>query len=492
MTSVAGLSGSFEATNVQPMNNLSQSLGMFPVFFLLLLISCGESVEEEPPRLELSPAQISVESIGGAQTIGVRANVPWAVTLSSDWVQVNITQGSGDAQLTFNVDPTTSASGRTAEARIVGGGIVRTLRISQAKYVAEFPAYHIPPDMAGMRDISSMALSAEMGSGWNLGNSLEATGGETAWGNPMATKGFMDQIKAAGFNAVRIPVAWSKFSNANNFTIDPAWMSRVQEVVDYAIDNGMYVVLNNHWDEGWMQPTFAQQDYVNDRLEKMWVQIALHFRDYDDRLLFAGTNEVLVAGDYGTPKPEYIQVQNSFNQTFVDAVRSTGGRNAYRNLVVQTFNTNIDHGINFFEMPEDPTEDRLMVEVHFYDPYEFALREDDGVSQWGKNATDASKKANWGDEAHVDIQFEKVKMEYVDKGIPVLVGEYGAIARLDIGGHETFRHYYLEYVTAIMKKNGLVPFYWDNGFAGNHGFALFDRNTGAQLYPELVKAVVGR
>ena len=268
-------------------------------------------------------------------------------------------------------------------------------------------------------------------------------------------------------------------------------MNRVQEVVDYAIANEMYVVLNNHWDGGWMQPTFAQQDYVNDRLKKLWIQIALHFRDYDDHLLFAGSNEVMVDGDYGTPKPEYYTVQNSFNQTFVDAVRSTGGRNTYRNLIVQTFNTNIDHGISFFEMPIDATQDRLMVEVHYYDPYEFALKEADGASQWGKNATDPSKKADWGDETHVDAQFQKVKKEYVDKGIPVLVGEYGVISRVDVADNEIYREDYLKYVTKSMRDHGLVPFYWDNGFAGNYGFALFDRSSGAQLYPELVKAIVG-
>lgn len=289
-------------------------------------------------------------------------------------------------------------------------------------------------------------LASEMGVGWNVGNSLEAIGGETAQGNPMITKVLIDQIKAAGFNSVRIPVAWSKFTNPEEFTIDPAWLNRVQEVVDYVIENDMYAIINNHWDEGWMQPTFAKQAYVNDRLEKMWIQIALHFREYEDHLLFAGTNEVMVTGDYGTPKAEYYTVQNSFNQTFVNAVRSTGGRNTYRNLVVQTFNTNIDHGVNFFEMPIDTTEDRIMVEVHYYDPYEFALLEEGGATQWGNNASNPSATAGWGND--------------------------------------------LRYVTKSMRDRGLIPFYWDNGYAGDHGFALFDRNTGDQLFPELIKALV--
>lgn len=167
-----------------------------------------------------------------------------------------------------------------------------------------------------MRDITNLELANEMGIGWNLGDSLAAIGGEMAWGNPKTTKELIGVIKTAGFKSVRIPVAWSKFTNAETFEIDPVWMARVQEVLDYVTDNDMYVVMNIHWDEGWMQPTFAQQNYVNDRLEKMWIQIALNFRDYDDHLLFARTNEVMVDGDYSTSKSEYYQVQNSLNRDY--------------------------------------------------------------------------------------------------------------------------------------------------------------------------------
>ncbi|GAA0877232.1 hypothetical protein GCM10009119_02000 [Algoriphagus jejuensis] len=468
------------------------SLLKFPcsLFILsLILTSCGESLEDEPSQLQGSLTEIDVASKGGTQTLDVSGNVAWTISLNADWVHADPSQGQGDARVTFTIDSNSAESARNTEARLVGGGIVRTVRISQAKYVPEFPAYHIPADQSGMRDISSLALAAEMGVGWNLGNSLEAIGGESAWGNPVVTKAFVDEVKAAGFTSVRIPVAWSKFTNATNFTIDPTWMNRVQEVVDYAIGNGMYVLLNNHWDEGWMQPTFAQQVYVNDRLEKMWIQIALHFRDYDDHLLFAGSNEVMVDGDYGVPKPEYYTVQNSFNQTFVDAVRSTGGRNAYRNLVVQAFNTNIDNAVSFFEMPSDPTEDRLMVEVHYYDPYEFALKEDEVITQWGKDATDPAKTASSGGESFADGQLQKMKVNFIDKGVPVLLGEYCATDK-KAEDNDIYREDFLRYISKSARGHGLVPFYWDNGFAGDYGSALFNRTTGEQIYPDLVKAVV--
>ncbi|MBN7810620.1 cellulase family glycosylhydrolase [Algoriphagus sp. H41] len=458
---------------------------------VVFLFSCGEK-EEAPASLQLSTEEIRAAASGGTFNLAIASNVSWKVILTGDWVEASPAEGFGDEEVIFSVKENSDEAVRSLDIRVTGGGIVRTLTVSQAAAEPEFPSYHIPADHTGMRDISSLELAADMGVGWNLGNSLEAIGGETAWGNPKVTQALIDQIQAAGFNAVRIPVAWSKFANATDFTIDPAWMARVQEVVDYVVGKGMYAVLNQHWDEGWMQPTYAQQAYVNGRLEKMWIQIALHFRHYDDHLLFAGTNEVMVTGDYGTPKAEYYTVQNSFNQTFVEAVRSTGGRNAHRNLVVQTFNTNIDHGINFFALPEDATDDRLMVEVHYYDPYEFVLKEEGGASQWGKNATDPVRKAAWGDESHVDAQFKKLKGKFVDQGIPVLVGEYGVISRTALSDHEQYRKDYLDYVSASMKAHGLVPFYWDNGHAGNYGFALFDRNTGTQLYPDLIRAIVGK
>lgn len=338
--------------------------------------------------------------------------------------------------------------------------------------------------------VNSVALTKLMGIGWNAGNSLDAVGGETNWGNPMITQQLINSVKAAGFKTIRLPIAWSKFSDSNNFVIQSAWMNRVEEVVNYALNADMYVMINMHWDGGWMQPTYAQQTYVNNRMSIMWNQIATRFRNYDHRLLFAGTNEVMVDGDYGTPTAEYYTVQNSFNQTFVTTVRGTGGNNANRHLVVQGFNTNIDYTVNFVRIPTDSASNRLMMEVHYYDPYNFTLNTSSNITQWGSIATNSGATETWANESYVDSQFQKMKTNFVDRGIGVILGEYGVVSRLNVSDHERYRIYWNEYITQSAVSHSMVPVYWDNGYSGDGGMALFDRNNGNQLYPSLIQAIV--
>ena len=343
---------------------------------------------------------------------------------------------------------------------------------------------------ASMRNLTSVQLSQLMGAGWNLGNTMEAIGGETAWGNPVPTQALMNAVKSAGFKTIRIPLSWTQYADSN-YNISSTWMTHVKQVVDYAKNSGLYVIINIHWDGGWMQPTYANQTAVNSRITKFWTQIATTFKGYDDYLLFAGTNEVMVDGNYGTPTVEYYTVQNSFNQTFVNAVRATGGNNAVRHLIVQGFNTNIDHTINFATIPTDSATKRLMMEVHFYDPYNFTLNETSStIWQWGKNATNASATETWANEAYVDAQFQRMKTKFVDQGVAVVMGEFGAISRTDISGAEAYRTYWDQYITHSAYTHGMVPVYWDNGGTGNHSMGLFNRSTGVQIYPTLVSTIV--
>jgi len=349
-----------------------------------------------------------------------------------------------------------------------------------------------------MRDLTSMQLARQMSPGWNLGNALETINkktpyvwgsahfNETAWGNARASQALFDGIKAAGFKSVRIPVSWKEYADAND-NISPQWMARVGEVVSYAHKAGLVAMINIHWDGGWMQPTYAHQAAANARLARFWTQIANHFKNYDDTLLFAGTNEVMVDGDYSPPSAEYCTVQKGFNQAFVSAVRATGGNNASRHLVVQGYNTNIDHTVSCnATMPDDPVANRLMMEVHYYDPFDFAQDDARPVWTWGQ-AANPSGAAN---EAHADRQFQKMKTAFIDKGVPVILGEYAAIQRREHDALGTYRKLWDQYITHAASTRGLVPMYWDNGYTRNHQSGLFDRASGAQAFPDVIGIIV--
>jgi endoglucanase len=354
----------------------------------------------------------------------------------------------------------------------------------------------IAPDSSGMNTLTSFEFSQKMVPGWNLGNTLEAMPNETSWGNPLTTQRLIDSVSAAGFKSVRIPVAWSRFTDTSTYTIDTTWLKRVDQVVKYAINDSLYVVMNEHWDGGWQQPTYKDSAYVKKRLAAMWKQIAIYFRDYNDHLLFAGLNEVMVTNNYNTPTKEYYTVQNSYEQTFVNTVRSTSGRNYYRYLAVQGFNTNIDYTASYFSVPVDVTPKRLIVEVHYYDPYDFTLNGDDKITQWGMYATNPLKTETWANETWADNEFHKMKVNFVDKGLGVIIGEYGATIRSSLGSaalnteYESYRRYYMQYITRSIERNQLVPYYWDIGYYGNHGSGIFDRNTGAHVFTDIMEAVI--
>jgi endoglucanase len=269
-----------------------------------------------------------------------------------------------------------------------------------------------------------------------------------------------------------------------------SWLARVKEVVDYCYANNMYVIINIHWDGGWLEnnPTYAKQQAVNAEQKALWEQIAMYFRDYDEHLLFAGTNEVHADG---TPTAENFTVQLSYNQTFVNAVRSTGGKNSYRNLIVQAYNTNIDLAASNLVMSTDSVQSRLMAEVHYYDPSDFTLLTADASWAtvkwlWGADYAQYGTISSWGQEDWVQAEFQKMKTNFVDKGYPVILGEFSAIRRTSLTGNDLVHHlasraYYHQYVVQQAKNYGLAPFYWDNGSTADLGSGLFDRNTG-KLY----------
>ena len=332
-------------------------------------------------------------------------------------------------------------------------------------------------------------VASSMTVGWNIGNSLEAvwsTG--DAWSETNVNQRLIDSVKAAGFNTIRIPIAWDNHST--NSVIDAAWLTRVKQVVDYCIGRQMYVIINIHWDNGWLENncTTSAQTAVNAKQKTYWTQIVNYFKSYDEHLLFASANEPDVSDATG------MTVLLSYHQTFINAVRATGGNNSQRILIVQGPGTDTEKTFSLMNtMPTDNVTGRLMAEVHYYTPYQYCLMSTD--ASWGKmfyywgscfhSTTDASHNPTWGEEAFLDTQFQNMKSQFVDKGIPVIVGEFGVNKRLSLTGanatlHLASREYYFRYITTAARKNGLILIYWDPGFQGDNSTTLFDRLTGAQ------------
>ena len=435
----------------------------------------------------ISQKEFNVPGQGGEITVTIQASQDFTTAIQAAWITQKSISADKKTQI-FTVAENDMDSLREGTITFTSGSMTEIVSVRQTT-----KDFSIPPDKTGMES-DSKVLAKKINLGWNLGNTLEAIGGETAWGNPKASKTLIDLVKASGFNAVRIPCAWDQYlENQTTYKIKDLWLARVKEVVDYCIENDMYAILNIHWDGGWLEnnPTPDKQAEVNKKQKAIWEQIALYFRNYDEKLLFAGTNEVHITS--GNPTQANFDVQMSYNQTFVDAVRSTGGKNAYRNLVIQAYNTNIDQAVSYLKVSTDKVPNRLMVEVHYYDPWNFCGLEKD--ESWGKYAALwgtpyekyavgvlAGRASTWGKEDHVIAQFAKMKTNFVDKGYPVILGEYGVIRRTTYSGDALMHHldsraYYLRYVTEQAKNYGLIPFYWDDGGIGNLAFGIIDRKT---------------
>ena len=353
-------------------------------------------------------------------------------------------------------------------------------------------------------------LVVEMGQGWNLGNQLEASidgvPSETAWGNPVITGALLDRVKASGFDTIRIPVSYlDKIGPAPDHTVDRAWLTRIQQVVDLAYDRGLYVVLNMHGDGyksvtgAWLVCDASGQEQIRAKYQKVWQQVASTFRDYGGRLVLESMNETF-DGQYGTPtQPCYSNI-NAYNQVFVDAVRRTGGVNAERWLLVPGWNTNIDYTVGGygFTVPTDQyrsssipsSAKRLMISVHYYDPWDFTGTESGAVTQWGPAATDPSRRAAWGDQAYMEGQLKKVHDTFVVQGYPVLVGEYGSIDKsVHDPASNRYRADYARAMVTLARTYGAATAYWDNGYNGQYGFGLFDRQSATVTQQGIIDAI---
>lgn len=320
-------------------------------------------------------------------------------------------------------------------------------------------------ESAGFRKSSEIVNEIKVG--WNLGNSLDSydtnkTGiaTETGWGNPKTTEDLIKSVKNAGFNAVRIPVTWGEHMDGD--TIQSEWLDRVQEVVDYAYNNDMYVILNMHHDDYiWFDPT--EEEYSGDsaRLKKIWEQISEHFKKYGDRLLFEGMNEPRTIGSdnewMGGTAAERAVV-NRYLQDFVDTVRASGGNNAERSLIVTAYGACAEEvSMNDIIVPNDKN---IIVSLHYYAPWKFSSGESTSFG-------DAEK-------SELDAKFDSMKKKFADRGIPLIIGEFGCVGVAD----DAVRAEYYSYYISAAKARGIKCFVWDNNVArGKDGYGILNRTS---------------
>ena len=335
-----------------------------------------------------------------------------------------------------------------------------------------------------LKNADTEAILEDMGLGWNLGNSLDATGGsgldtETSWSNPKTTQALIDKVKSLGFNTVRVPVSWGKHVSGDNYTIDSAWLARVKEVVDYCYKNDMYVILNIHHDTkssasasgAGYYPRSSAYSSSEKFVTSVWSQVAEYFKDYDYHLIFETLNEPRLIGTgyewwfskWNIPSEvkDAIDCINKLNQKAVDTIRDTGSNNRGRLIMCPGYDASIDGAtVSGFKLPTDISgnKNRIAVSVHAYSPYNFAMNVGSGST-----STYTSSIKN-----ELQDLFSTLKSNFRDKGIPVVIGEFGSTDKNNTAERVKWATDY----TALAKKNNIPCVLWDN-----NAFAVYNGSS---------------
>ena len=354
------------------------------------------------------------------------------------------------------------------------------------------------PDNDALKFISNMKI------GWNLGNTFDATRDgdyneatemdiEKSWNGFETTIEMILDIKNAGFNTLRLPVSWHNHLVDDNYTISEQWLNRVNEVVDYAIDNGMYVILNTHHDDELFYPSSEKLEISEKYIESVWTQLAKRFADYDNHLIFEGMNEPRLKGtnhewNFVASNPscqDSADALNKLNQIFVDTVRAGGGKNTDRYLMIPAYAASPESALSdLFILPTDIADNKLIVSVHAYRPYNFALQS--FTEKGSVNKFDIDDKGHTG---AITSFMDSLYSKYTANGIPVVIGEFGARVKND---NLQDRVNCLAYYIACAKSRGFTCCIWDNNaFSGTgENFGLYDRSAKKWGFPDVILAMM--
>lgn len=496
-------------------------LAMTVAAFGSAFIACDDDdTTYDVAELNVPVSELAVPVAGMSWNVDVTASVAPTVTVDASWIAVKEATSLGSNKYTLNFDIEANeedgnvGTPRTATITIGAFDQAAYIVVNQDGAAVTEDNYTINYGDQGFNS-TAQELAKKMGTGVNIGNTFEcanlnsdgsvSSASETLWGNPSVVPAYIAGLKAAGFKSVRIPTAWYAHMDKDG-KIDAEWMAKVKRAVSYCFDNDLYVVLNDHYDAGWLEPTMGQ-GYRTSRaaiLKNIWTQVAEEFAGFDERLLFAGLNEPNCGS--GNFAAHSYAALTRYEQDFIDAVRATGGNNGSRILVVQGPNTDIDLSTNgSYTMPVDAVADRLMFEVHFYGPYQYSLMTEDAnwSPVWWYYGTENhvagsthNSQSGYGDDQWIAGQFKKMYDSYGSKGIPVILGEYGANTKNmadDIAKMQAGRAYWHEVVNREAVKNGCIPFLWEVGECGkndNFNMADIDRNSGSVRSPYLIEGIM--
>ena len=324
------------------------------------------------------------------------------------------------------------------------------------------------------RDISSFDLVAEMGVGWNLGNSFDVISRDkTAWGNPTPSKSIIDAVKAMGFNTLRIPITWAfNQSETAPFTIESEYLSRIKKVVDYGFQNNMHVIINVHHDNEWVKPNDDEAEYAKERLASLWTQVGNYFMEYNDSLIFETLNEPRLEGipeEWSGGTAEGRGYINDFHKASVDAIRATGGNNLKRHIMISTWAAStVDAAMNDLVIPND--DPKVIISLHTYFPWSFA---GEAATSWGS----AQDKQN------LQNELERVRQKWVvEEGRPVILGEWGTIESNPIQSRLDYAGFY----ASEAAKRDLLTIVWDDGGM----FRLYDRHNLSWDFSNIASTIV--
>ena len=431
----------------------------------------------------------------GGESETVQSEAVHNETEQSDSVQSETAQS--DAAQGDTADTATGTSGDAQAVDSPDDGL-NTDQLSDGITIPEIniPALKVP-------DSEYIDFLHAMGVGYNLGNTFDAysdpTPGdemstETCWGNPVTTEQMIRDIHAYGFDTIRIPVSWHNHVDAD-VNISEQWLARVNEVVDWAINDGMYVIINihhdNHPEANGLYPDKAHMDQSKKYVSRIWEQVSARFADYDEHLIFEAMNEPRLVGtdhewyieDGNAECREAIECINELNQLFVDTVRASGGNNSTRYLMCPGYCASVEGGTNpFYELPTDTegNESKIILSVHAYTPYNFAL-EYPGVKDF-----DVDNKERTTD---INNFMNRLYMDYVTQGIPVVIGEFGS---RDKGGNLQDRVNFSAYFVAMSRARNIPCAVWDNGAFDGDGeiFGLYDRRNPSNSVTDIISALM--